>query len=80
MRTSIQAIIALVIVLMVVVGIYAAASNTFNSAGDNVKQGGSDSSDRLECIFGNPATSDAACDRESNLEKSNTFDNYVKKI
>lgn len=68
MRTSVQALIALVIVILVVVGIYGATSNVFGQTGDNIEQGGNESGSRMECIFNNPRSSDTACQRESSLE------------
>jgi len=68
MRTSIQALIALVLVLMVVVGIYAAGSGVFNTAGSNIENEGNESGNRLECIFANPESSDSACRTQSGLE------------
>lgn len=79
MRTSVQALIALVIVLMVVVGVYSVTSGTFNTAGENIEEGGESSSNRLDCVFGNPSSSDSACNwTGSNLEHSKAYDNYVK--
>jgi len=68
MRTSVQALIALVLVLMVVVGIYAAGSGVFGSAGSNIENEGNESGNRMECIFANPESSDSACRSQSNLE------------
>lgn len=80
MRTSIQALIALVIVLMVVIGVYGAVSGTFNSAGTNIEEGGNSSGNRLDCVFQNPSSSDSACDREGKLKQEEVMENYVKEV
>lgn len=69
MRTSVQALIALVLVLMVVVGIYAVGSSVFNNAGSTIDDSGQESGNRMDCIFSNPESADSACrSEESNLE------------
>lgn len=69
MRTSVQALIALVLVLMVVVGIYAVGSSVFNNAGSTIGDSGQESGNRMDCIFSNPESADSACrSEESNLE------------
>lgn len=69
MRTSVQALLAVIIVLMVVAGIYAASSGVIDSAGGNIEDGGDESGLRMECIFANPESSDSACIEDSNYER-----------
>lgn len=69
MRTSVQALIALVLVLMVVVGIYAVGSSVFNNAGSTIDDSGQESGNRMDCIFANPESADSACrSQESSME------------
>lgn len=69
MRTSVQALIALVLVLMVVIGIYAVGSGVFSNAGSTIEGSGDESGNRMDCIFSNPESADSACTSEdSNLE------------
>lgn len=69
MKTSIQALIGLVLVLIVVIGIYAAASGVFGNAGQNIEGGGEQSGDQLDCILNNPSSSESACrDQNTDLE------------
>jgi len=69
MRTSIQALIAVVMVLIVVIGIYAAASGVIGQSGQNIEDGGEQSGTQLDCVLNNPSSSDSACrDEDTDLE------------
>lgn len=77
MRTSVQALLAVIMVLIVVAGIYAASSGVIDSSGDNIEDGGNESGIRMDCIFQNPRSSDSACRRDSGHE---VRENNVAKI
>lgn len=77
MRTSVQALLAIILVIIVILGIYTASSVVFDSAGDNIKEGGNESGIRMECIFQNPSSADSACRRGSDMEVK---EESVKKI
>lgn len=68
MRTSVQAIIGLVLVLIVVIGVYAAVSGVLNNAGDGIGEGGEGSGTKLECVLGNPSQADDECREDTSLE------------
>lgn len=68
MRTSVQAVLGIILVLVVITGIYIAGSTVFDSAGGNIEEGGNESGIRMDCIFQNPESSDEACKRDSSLE------------
>lgn len=74
MRTSIQVLLAMILVLIVILGIYAAGSTVFNSAGGNIKKGGDESGVRMDCIFQNPRSADSACKSDSALEVKANYD------
>lgn len=68
MRTSVQALLAVIMVLIVVTGIYAASSGVIDSAGGNIEDEGDNSGVKMECIFANQESSDSACIEDSDLE------------
>lgn len=68
MKTSIQAIIALVLVLIVVIGIFGVVSGVFNDAGQNIKKGGNESGSQLDCVLKNPSEAERECRENSDLE------------
>jgi len=68
MKTSIQALIALVLVIIVVVGVYAAASGVFGNAGQNIEEGGDNAGSQLDCILGSPSNADEKCKTSSTTE------------
>jgi hypothetical protein len=67
MKTSIQALIAIILVILVILGIYTAGSTVFDSAGGNIEEGGNESGIRMDCIFKNPQSADSACRTRSEL-------------
>lgn len=77
MKTSIQAIIVLLLVLIVVIGIYGAASGVLGNAGGNIEDGGEKSGTRLECVLSNPTTADSACKEDTKMEVKSKNDQKI---
>lgn len=68
MRTSVQAVLGIILVLVVITGIYMAGSSVFDSAGGNIEDSGNESGIRMDCIFQNQESSDEACRKDSSFE------------
>lgn len=65
MDIPVKLVVAIVIALVVVAGVYGAITAVFDTSGDQLRDEGSDVGDQLDCVLGNKEDAFDECDPTS---------------
>lgn len=71
MRTAVQALIVILLVITVILGIYVSSSSVFGQAGGNITESGENTGGQMDCVLSNPTSADSACRRDTSIEVTN---------
>lgn len=73
MRTAVQALIVILLVITVILGIYMSSASVFGQAGGNITDSGENSGGQLDCVLSNPTSADSACSRDTSMEETTNY-------